>query len=130
MLPLIANCNLKKLLINESYKKDKTKRAGPASLCKAGTVLPVFEKTRLSYSAVITSKHRAQEIDRETALQTSQNEATDRIPFILIYHPQNLAIKNVILKNFEIVCNDRETKHIFSLPPLISFKRDKNLILS
>ena len=72
-------------------------------------------------------KHRAQEIDRETALQTSQNEETDRIPFILTYHPQNLAIKNVILKNFKILRNDPETKHIFSLPPLISFKRDKNL---
>ena len=69
--------------------------------------------------------NRAQEIDRETALQTSQNEETDRIPFTLTYHPQNLAIKNV--KNFKILRNDPETKHIFSLPPLISFKRDKNL---
>ena len=43
------------------------------------------------------------------------------------YHPQNLAIKNVILKNFKILRNASETKNIFSLPPLISFKRDKNL---
>ena len=52
----------------------------------------------------------AQEIDRETALQTSQNKETDRIPFTLTYHPQNLAIKNVILKNFKILRNDPETK--------------------
>ena len=76
--------------------------------------------------AVTTGKHRAQEIDRETALQTSQNKETDRIPFTLTYHPQNLAIKNVILKNFKILRNDPETKHMFSLPPLISLKRDKN----
>ena len=66
--------------------------------------------------------YRAQEIDRDTALQTSQNEETDRIPFTLTYHPQNLAIKN-----FKILRNDPEIKHIFSLPPLISFKHDKNL---
>ena len=72
------------------------------------------------------NKHRAQEIDRETALQTSQNKETDRIPFTLTYHPQNLAIKNVILKNFKILRNDPETKPMFSLPPLISFKREKN----
>ena len=66
-------------------------------------------------------------MDRETALQTSKNEETDRIPFALTYHPQNLAIKNVILKNFKILLNDPETRHIFPLPPLISFKRDKNL---
>ena len=40
-------------------------------------------------------------------------------------HSQNHAIKNVIVKNFEILVNDPETKHIFSLPPLNSFKRDK-----
>ena len=58
-----------------------------------------------SGSALTTDKHRAQEIDPETALQTSQNEETDRIPFTLTYHPQNL-----ILKNFKIYRNDPETK--------------------
>ena len=77
--------------------------------------------------AVTTSKHRAQEIDRETALQTSKNGETDRIPFTLTYHPQNLAIKNVILKNFTILRNDPETQQMFSLPPFILFKRDKHL---
>ena len=75
-------------------------------------------------SAVTTGKHLAQEIDRETALKTSQNEENNRIPFTLTHHPQNLAVKNVILKNFKILGNDPEAKHIFSLPPLISFKRD------
>ena len=56
-----------------------------------------FKKRGYPDSAVTTGKHRAQEIDRETALQTSQNEETDRIPFTLTYHPQNLAIKNVII---------------------------------
>ena len=41
-------------------------------------------------------------------------------------HQQNLAIKNVILKNLKILHNDPETKLLFSLPPLISFERDKN----
>ena len=31
------------------------------------------------------------------------------------------------MMNFKILPNDPETKHIFSLPPLISLKRDKNL---
>ena len=66
-----------------------------------------FKKRGYPDSAVTTGKHhRAQEIDRETALQTSQNEETDRIPFTLTYHPQNLAIKNVILKNFKTLRND------------------------
>ena len=86
-----------------------------------------FKKRGYPHSAVTTGKHRAQEIDRETALQTSQNEETNIIPFTFTYHPQKLAIKNVVLKNFKILRNDPETKHIFSLPPLVSFKRDNSL---
>ena len=86
-----------------------------------------FKKRGYPDSAVTTSKHRAQEIDRETALQMSQNKETNRVSFTLTYHPQNLAVKNVILKNFKILRNDLETKLIFSLPPLNSFKRDKNI---
>ena len=69
-------------------------------------------------------KEMVQEIDRETALQTSQNEETNRIPITLTYHSQNQAIKNVILKNFKILCNDPQTKYLFPLSPLILFKRD------
>ena len=86
-----------------------------------------FGKRGYPDSTVTTGKHRALEIDRETALQTSQNKETNRIPFTLTSHPQNLAIENAILKNFKILHNDPETKHVFSLPPLISLKRDKSL---
>ena len=41
--------------------------------------VPVFHRKKRGYpdSAVTTDKHPAQEIDRETALQTSQNEETN-----------------------------------------------------
>ena len=99
----------------------------PTSTKKAGKWASFSKKHSYPDSAVIPGKYRAQEIDQDTALQTSQNEVNNRIPFILTYHPQNLAVKNIILKNFKILCNDPETKHIFPLPPLISFKCDKNM---
>ena len=74
-----------------------------------------------------TQQHRAQQIDRQSALQTSQKEKNERIPFPLTYHPHNLAAKNIILKNFQLLQNDNETGRIFSQPPLVSFKRDKNI---
>ena len=83
-----------------------------------------FKKHVYTGSTVTTGKHRAQEIDRGTALQTSPNEETDRITFTFTYHPQ---IKTLQLKNFRILRNDPETKHIFSLPAHITFKRDKNV---
>ena len=78
-------------------------------------------------SVVQVGYHRAQQIDRQSALQTVEKENTDRIPFTLIFHPHNHAVKSIILKNSKLLQNDSETGTIFSKPPLISFKRDKNI---
>ena len=78
-------------------------------------------------SVVNTAQHRAQKIDRQSALQTTQKEKNERIPFTLTYHPHNLAAKNIILKDFKLLQNDNETGRIFSQPPLVSFKCDKNV---
>jgi len=37
-------------------------------------------------SVVNTAQHRAQQIDQQSALQTSQKEKNERIPFTLTYH--------------------------------------------
>ena len=47
--------------------------------------------------------------------------------FTLTFHPHNHAVKSIILSNFKLLQNDPETGRIFSQPPLISFKRDKNV---
>ena len=40
---------------------------------------------------------------------------------------KRMTVKAIILNNFKILQNDPETGAIFSQPPLISFKRDKNV---
>ena len=52
---------------------------------------------------------------------------SNRIPFTLTFHPHNHAVKSIILKNFKLLQNDPDTGRIFSQPPLISIKRDKNI---
>ena len=37
------------------------------------------------------------------------------------------SVRSIILKNCKLLQNDSETGTVFSQPPLISFKRDKNL---
>ena len=77
-----------------------------------------FEKRGYPVSVVKAGHHRAQK---------SQKDKNDRIPFTLTFHPQNHAAKSIILTNFKLLQNDPETGRIFSQPPLISFKRDKNV---
>jgi len=57
-------------------------------------------------TVVNAAQHLAQQIDRQSALQASQTEKTENIPFTLAYHPHNLSAKNFILKNFKLLQND------------------------
>ena len=75
-----------------------------------------FEKRGYPASVIQAAHHRAQQIDRQSALQTSQKEKNDRIPFTLTFHPRNNPVKAIILNNFKILLNDPETGAIFSTP--------------
>ena len=89
--------------------------------------------TRSSARARLRSRYLASvnnektSFDRQSSLQTSQKDKNDRIPFTLTFYPHNRAVKSIILSNFKLLQNDPETGRIFSQPPLISFKRDKNV---
>ena len=73
-----------------------------------------FEKRGYPASVIQAAHHRAQQIDQQSALQTSQKETNDRIPFTLTFHPHNNPVKAIILNNFKILQNDPETGAIFS----------------
>ena len=58
-----------------------------------------FDKRGYPVSVVQASYHRVQQTDRQSALQTSLKENTDRIPFTLTFYPHSYAVKSIILKN-------------------------------
>ena len=82
-----------------------------------------FDKRGYPASVVQAGHHRAQQIDRQSALQTSQKENNNRIPFT----PHNHEVKSIIPNKFKLLQNDPDTGRIFSQPSIISFKRDKNI---
>ena len=65
-----------------------------------------FDKRGYPASAVQAGHHRAQQIDQQSALQTSQKENNNRIPFTLTFHPHSHAVKSIILKNLKSLKND------------------------
>ena len=65
---------------------------------KSEEMCEFFDKRGYPASIVEAGHHRAQQIDRQSALQTSQKENSNRIPFTLTFHPHNHAVKSIILK--------------------------------
>ena len=70
---------------------------------KSEEVREFFDKRGYPASDVEAGHHRAQQIDRQSALQTSQKENNVRIPFTLTFHPHNHAVKSIIPKNFKLL---------------------------
>ena len=62
---------------------DVTTVTTPILSAKWEEMCQLFKTRAYPDSAVTTGKHRAQEIDPETPLHTSQNVETNRIPFTL-----------------------------------------------
>ena len=94
---------------------------------KSEEMCEFFDKCGYPASVVQAGHHRAKQIDRQSALQTSQKENNKRISFTLTFHRHNHAVISIILKNYKLLQNDPDTGRIFSQLPLISFKRNKNI---
>ena len=77
---------------------------------------------------VTDAKNRASRIPRSQALTPkSTSESSDRTILTLVYHPHNITVKNILLRNFKILQTDSKLGQVFSSPPLVAFKRDSNI---
>ena len=64
---------------------------------KSKEMCQFFKKRGYPASVIQAAHHRAQQIDRQSALQTSQKEKNDRIPFTLTFHPHNNPISSLTI---------------------------------
>ena len=88
--------------------------------------------TRQGYckEVVKNSLQRARDIPRTTALldkNAASAKENQRPVLAITYHPHNIQIKNILLKNFHIIQSDPALLEIFPKPPLVAYKRDTNL---
>ena len=68
-------------------------------------------------------------VNRSETMEKRVRNTKDRVPLVLTYHPHNLAIQNILIRNFKsIVLNDEYMATIFqdSLP-ITAFRKGKSL---
>ena len=107
----------------------KVGRAFHLSMSLENLVLRLNLSLLISWRHFWTKKLKMRTGPLAESILTLESEVNlnDRIPFTLKFHLHNHEVKSIILKNFKLLQNDSETGTIFSQPPLISFKRDKNI---
>ena len=88
-----------------------------------------FFKTRGYPDLVLhNSKHRAQSVHPQSAPLSSHNKLEGRIPLTLTFHPHNISVKNIILKNFKLLQHEPTNAEIFRQPYFVFFVRLGHLV--
>jgi len=63
-----------------------------------------------------------------TSTPTGHNESTNtKVPLVLTYNPFNVGTRRILLDNFNILSSNPEARRIFPEPPLVSYRRERNL---
>ena len=68
------------------------------------------------------------QIPRSETLKTVSKKSKDRVPLVLTYHPHNVAIRDILFRNFNsIVLKDHEMAEVFQSPPITAYRKGKSL---
>ena len=96
---------------------------------KAEEMLTFFKQRGYPEPQLHNDLQRVTTISRDEALSPTRLNVTnvDRVPLALTYHPFDTVTRKILLENFNILSTDPETRGIFPEPPLVSYRRDKNL---
>ena len=96
---------------------------------KAEEMLTFFKQRGYPEPQLHNDLQRVTTISRDEALSPARLNVNnvDRVPLVLTYHPFNTVTRKILLENFNILSTDPETRGIFPEPPLVSYRRDKNL---
>ena len=63
----------------------------------------------------------------QTLIPQTRSKQNERPVAVLTFHPHNLPVKNILIRNFHILQSDPKLREVFPRPPLIAYKRDANL---
>ena len=70
---------------------------------------------------------RVLNMDREEALKYRQKEENQRTIFVTTYNPALPSVSNILQKHWRVMIQDPYLKKVFPHPPMVAFRRAKNL---
>ena len=87
-----------------------------------------FHNSKYPPNITTSAMAKVSNLTQEASLVPVNNQTTqERIPLTLTFHPLSKQVKNIIYNNFHLLTDDDETSEIFQTPPLMAYRRDKNM---
>ena len=80
------------------------------------------------YSSNLIDKQfqKVDKLEREDLLKHNQPKQSDRVPLVSTYTDALPNIHTILRKHLDTLYNSEEMKQVFSQPPIVAFRRDKN----
>jgi hypothetical protein len=70
---------------------------------------------------------KVDKLEREDLLKYNQPKQSDRVPLVLTYTDTLPNIHTILLKHLDTLYNSEEMKQVFPQPPMVTFRRDRNI---
>ena len=83
-----------------------------------------FEQRGYSTALLQSDLQAIRRFDRTDVLNNHNpsNQRSERIPLVLTYHPLNERIRRILLRTFNVLSSDPETRVVFSQPLLVAYR--------
>ena len=69
---------------------------------------------------------KALDMDRDEALEKREKKSSDRIPFVITYHPALPSISTILRQGWKVMTKDEHLKKVFPQPPMVAYRQPKN----
>ena len=116
-IPYGLGVRIKRICSEESaYKIQKNEMK--KNLCKRG----------YTKRSIDNELKKVDKLDRNTLLQFRTDKSkTDRVPLVLTYSKGLPHVREIIKKKMTVLHKSEKIKKVFIKPPILAFRRDKNL---
>ncbi len=84
-------------------------------------------KRQYNEQVIDTQIRKARNIDRTSLLKYNPKKKSDRVPLVTTYNPAFNQIRQILNRHSHILNDDDRLKEVFPSPPLLSFRRPRNL---
>lgn len=86
-----------------------------------------LRKRVYSNDIVENQLYKVDNLERENLLQYSTRKQNNRVPLVITYSKALPNIHDILRKNMIILSQSDKMKKVFNQPPIVSFRRDKNI---
>ena len=93
----------------------------------AGKVMGHFSDRGFKKEEMLVAYNDVLAMDREDVLEYKSKQTSERVPYVLTYHPRLRMLGSVLKRHFHLLQTNERLRKAFQEPPMIAFRRLKNL---